>query len=172
MRNILTVMIMAILPLIAACGGGGGGGSVSMPTAAVLKLSSQGTLPAGTAVTGIGATIELPAGVTAKTATGGAVDATVVVGSALMATTGTAPVGTMGPVTYTPATATAKAKLDFTIASTAAAGVGVGECATITLILSGVNPAVTDFNVTSFKAYDLSYTQIPALTSKLALTVN
>lgn len=78
----------------------------------------------------------------------------------------------MGPVNYTPATATATAKLDFAIASTVAAGATVGEYATITQILSGMNPAVTDFTVTSFKAYDMSFAEITALTSKLALTVN
>lgn len=170
MKKIMAVLVLAILPMIAGCGGGGGS-SQPMPTAATLKLSSQGAMPAGKAVSGVTVTIELPAGATAKS-TGGVVDATVVVGSALMATTGTAPVGSMGPVNYTPATATAKAKLDFTIASTAVAGVAVGEYATITLILSGVNPAVTDFNVTSFKAYDMSFAEITALTPKLALTVN
>jgi len=170
MKKIVAAFVMAILPMIAGCGSDGD--STPAPTAATVKVSSQGTMPAGKAVTGVAVTIELPAGVTAKTTTAGAADATVVVGSALMNTTGTTPVGTMGPVTYTPATATAKAKLDFTIASTAVAGVGVGEYATITLILAGVVPTGTDFTVTSFKAYDLSFAEIPALTSQLALTVN
>lgn len=166
MKKILAVLIMMILPMIAGCGGGGG--SSAPLTAAVVKLSSQGTLPAGKAVSGIAATIELPAGVTAKTTAGGAVDATVVVGSGLLATTA----GTLGPVVYTPATATAKAKLDFTIASTAVAGVGVGEYATITLIITNANPAASDFTATSFKAYDMSFAEIPALTSKLAVALN
>jgi hypothetical protein len=164
MNKIIAVIVMVIMPMVAGCGGGG---SSTTPTTAVLKLSSQGTLPDGKAVSGFGATIELPAGVTAKTATDGAVAATVVASSGLLA--GSA--GTMGPVTYTQATATAKAKLDFTIASTAAAGVGVGEYATITLTLSGVSPAVTDFNVTSFKPVDLSYADMTELTSKLTLTL-
>jgi hypothetical protein len=163
MKKIIAILALAILPMITGCGGGDTVYFPLNPTAATLKLSSQGTMPAGKAVTGIAATIELPSGATVKN-TNGVVDATVVVGSGLMA--GTA--GTMGPVNYTPATATAKAKLDFTIASTVAAGVAVGEYATITLILSGVNPAVTDYKVTSFKAYDLSFAEITALTSKLA----
>jgi hypothetical protein len=172
MKKIMAVLVMAMMPMIAGCGGGGDSAlPLLMPTAATVKVSSQGTMPAGKAVSGIAVTIELPTGATAKN-TGGVVDATVVVGSSLMATTGATPVGSMGPVYYTPATATAKAKLDFTIASTVAAGVAVGEYATITLILSGVNPAVTDFTVTSFKAYDMNFAEITALTSKLALTVN
>ena len=132
----------------------------------VLKLSSQGTLPAGKKVSGLHSTIELPAGVTAKTA-GGVVDATVVVGSGLLATTPS----TMVSVNYTPATANAKAKLDFSIASTAYSGVDVGEYATITLIFSGGNPNLSDFNVTSFEACDLGYAVIPALTLKMVMTV-
>lgn len=166
MKKALGILLLAIMPMVAACGGGGE--TSPMPTTAVITLSSQGTLPAGNGVTGFGATIELPAGVTAKTVTGGAADAAVVVPSGLLA--GSA--GTLGPVNYTPATATAKAKLDFTMASMVDAGAGVGEYATITLILSGVTPAVTDFNVTSFQPVDLSFSPIATLTSKLSLSTH
>ena len=148
MKKLIAVAIMAILPMIAGCGGGGGG---SAPQVA-LKLSAQGTLPAGKAVAGLGATLELPAGVTVKTAAGGVVDPTVVVPSGLLAGAGNA---TMGPVTYTAATATGKAKLNFTVASTAAAGVGVGEYVTITCIFSGVAPTAADFTVLTFDPVDL-----------------
>ena len=165
----LILLVMAILPMIAGCGGGGGGDNAApLPTAATLKLSSQGTMPVGKAVSGIDVTIELPAGATVKT-TSGVVDATVVVASGLLTTA----TSSMSPITYTPAAGATKAKLDFTIASTALAGVQVGEYATITLILSGVNPAVTDFNATLFKAYAVDGSgAISALTPKLALTVN
>lgn len=132
--------------------------SFVVPTTAILKLSSQGVLPVGKAVSGFGATLELPAGVTAKN-TGGVVDATVVSGSGLLA----GGAGTLGPVTYTPATGTSKAKLDFTIASTAPAGVGVGEYATINFSLNGVSPTASEFSITSFKPIDLSYTDITTL---------
>lgn len=158
---------MAILPMVAGCGGGGDGVNplLLLPTSATLKLSSQGTMPAGKAVSGIDVSIELPAGATVKTS-GGVVDASVVVASGLL----TSATSTMNTPTYTPAAGAAKAKLDFTIASTAAAGVQVGEYATITLILSGVNPALTDYKVTSFKAYAVDGTGvISELSSKLAL---
>lgn len=155
---------MMILSMISGCGGGG---SSAKPTGATLKLSSLGTLPAGKAVSGIVATVELPTGVTVKTNQDGTADATVVVGSGLL--NGAA--GTMGPVIYTNATATAKAKLDFTIASTAVNGVGVGEYATITVILNDVNPLVADYKITAFKAYDMSFVEITALTAQTILSV-
>lgn len=132
--------------------------SFVLPTTAILKLSSQGVLSVGKAVSGFGATLELPSGVTVKN-TGGVVDASVVAGSGLLE--GSA--GTLGPVNYTPATSITKAKLDFTIASTAPAGVGVGEYATINFILNGVSPTAADFSITSFKPIDLSYTDITTL---------
>lgn len=156
---------MGILPMIAGCGGGDG--ESSTPTTAVIQLSSQGILDAGKAVRGFTATIELPAGVTVKTGTGGTVDAAVIEPSGLLE--GSA--GTIGPVIYTPATTTAKAMLDVTLLSTVAAGVGVGEYATITLNLSGVNPAATDFNVTSFSPVDLSFADLAGLTPILTLSV-
>ena len=160
------LLILAILPMIAGCGSDNN--STPQPTAASLKLSSQGTIPAGTAgmaVSGIGVTIELPTGVTVKKAADGTVDASVVVASGLFKSTNSSvvtPIFTDG----------SPAKLDFTIASTAVDGVQVGEYATITLILSGVTPIVTDFKVTKFDARDMDLVSIPALTSKPALTVN
>ena len=161
---------MAMMSLIAGCGGGGGGGESSASTSAVLKLSATpGTLPAGKTVAGIAATIELPTGVTVKTAADGkTVDPTVVVPSGLLGGAGNA---VMGPVSYTAATVTGKAKLDFTTASTAAAGVGEGEYVTITFILSGILPAGADFNVSSFELTCLPLFDKVTLTAGTALTV-
>lgn len=165
MKKLLAVLVVVILPMIAGCGGGGG--SSAKPTGATLRLSSLGALPVGTAVSGIVATVELPTGVTVKTNQDGTADATVVVGSGLLA----GPAGTMGPVIYTAATPAAKAKLDFTIASTAVNGVGVGEYVTITVILNDTNPPAADYRVTAFKAYDMSFAEITALTAQTALSV-
>lgn len=166
MRKMLAVLAVTILPMLAGCGDSGG--DSSMPTAAVITFSSQGILNAGNGVRGFTATIELPAGVTAKTGTGGSVDTTVVVPSGLLGGSN----GTMGPVIYTPATTTAKGTLNFSLLSTAAAGADVGEYATITLALSGVNPGVTDFNVTSFTPVDVRFEDLAGLTSKLNLSVH
>lgn len=161
MKKIYSFVFMAIISFLTACGGGGGGSAPPQPTAAVMKLSAAGTLPTGKAVAGLGVTIDLPAGVTVKTVSGGAVDSSVVTGSGLLAGSN----GTMGPVTYTPAAGSAKAKLDFTIASTASAGVGVGEYATITFILNNTSPTAADFSITSFTPVDLSFTNLTTLTA-------
>jgi len=167
MKRIMAMAIMAILPMIAGCGGSGGT-AVPQPTTAVLKISATpGTLPAGKAVAGLGATIELPAGVTVKTTTSGAVDATVVVPSGVLGGAGNA---AMGPVIYTPA-GTGKAKLDFTVASTAQAGVGEGEYVTITFTLNGVAPSAADLVITSFKPVDLSYADLTTVTPSKAVTI-
>jgi hypothetical protein len=96
-----------------------------------------------------------------KLATDGTVDPTVVVPSGVLAGSASA----LGPVTYIPAVGTTKAKLDFTIASTAVAGVGEGQYVTVNFVLAGVSPAASDFNVLSFKAFDMSFAPIPAVTS-------
>lgn len=170
MKKIMALVSMAMMLLIAGCGGGGGGGGESStPTSAVLKLSATpGSLPAGKTVAGIAATIELPIGVTVKTAADGkTVDPTVVVPSGLGGA------GNAWLVSYTAATATSKAKLDFAIAipNAAAAGVGEGEYVTITFILSGVSPAATDFNVSSFELICLPLNDIVTLTPIKVLTV-
>lgn len=135
-------------------------------TSATLKIFSQGALPTGKAVAGIGFTIELPTGVTVKTTSGGVVDATEVVPSGLLA--GKA---TMTLVNYSVATATSKAKLDFTIASTSIDGVGVGEYVTLTFIVDGLSPAVSDFNISSFKPVDLNFAELTTLAAVKTLTV-
>ena len=142
---------------------------VDINSIVVLKLSSQGTIPEGKAVSGVDVTIELPDGVTAKTAADGSVDATVVVGSGLMA--GVAQV--FG--SYIPAAGGEKAKLRFMILNVA--GVAVGEYATINLMLSGIIPVVTDFNVVSFifAGYDFntsSNINFVTLTPKLSLSLS
>ncbi len=179
--KIMTVALLALLPVIAGCGGGGGGtaattptggsggGTPPAPTAALLRLAAPpGTLAAGTTVAGVAATVELPPGVTVKRAADGiTVDPSVVVPSGLLGGGTTV----MGPVSYTAATATAKARLDFTIASTAIAGVGEGEYATITFILNGVTPAVSDFTVSSFQLTCLPLYNMLTVTAATTLTL-
>ena len=168
MKMIIAALVMVNVLMLAGCGGGGGGtATISKPSTAVITLSSQGVLPAGKALSGFIVTIELPAGVTAKTGTNGAVEATVVVPSGLLA----GGEGTMGPVIYTPATAGVRAKINFTMASMSATGVGTGEYATITLSLSDVAPAVNDFTIISFTPVDMSYAHISGLTPRLNVSL-
>jgi hypothetical protein len=73
------------LTMLTACGGGGGGSSTPppfQPTTAVLTLSTAvtSTIPANTTINGYDVTINLPTGVTVKsaTATGAAAGATII----------------------------------------------------------------------------------------------
>jgi hypothetical protein len=163
MKKMMILVLAALLPLLSGCGGGGSSG----PSVAVVKLSAQGELPAGRSVAGLGATIELPAGVTVKTTATGAVDAGVVTPSGLFGAGNAA----MGPVSYTPATATSRARLDFAVFSTAPGGVGVGEYVTINCSLHGVTPVAADFLVSSFTLTDLNYVELTMLTASKSVTV-
>ncbi|MFZ4856246.1 MAG: hypothetical protein ACOYL3_07600 [Desulfuromonadaceae bacterium] len=160
--------VFMIMTMITGCGGGGSSTPSPItpitPTTAVLKFSSQGTLPDGKAVAGVRATVELPAGVSVKTTGTGDVDTTVVVPSGLFDKQ-----DNLLPVTYTAATANAKATLSFSIVSLKPAGAGVGEYATLTLNLSGVSPVVSDYRITLFNPRDMSGGDITALTPALAL---
>ena len=165
MNKMSLAVVFMILTMITGCGGGGSSPPSSItPTTAVLKFSSQGTLPDGKAVAGVRATVELPTGVSVKTTGTGDVDTTVVVPSGLFDKQ-----DTLLPVTYTAATANAKATLSFSIVSTKAAGAGVGEYATLTLNLTGGSPSLADFKIISFDPIDLSFGHITALTPVLAL---
>ena len=165
MNKMLLAVVFMIMTMITGCGGGGSSTpSPITPTTAVLKFSSQGTLPDGKAVAGVRATVELPAGVSVKTTGTGDVDTTVVVPSGLFDKQ-----DNLLPVTYTAATANAKATLSFSIVSLKPAGAGVGEYATLTLNLSGVSPVVSDYRITLFNPRDMSGGDITALTPALAL---
>ncbi len=172
MKKILMALFLIVSTMMTGCGGGGGGSSTpaAAPTTAVVKLSSQGTLPPGAALAGVGVTLELPAGVTVKSDGGGVPDVSVVVPSGLMGGAGNAVV-VAGSLSYTAATATIKAKLNFTLLSNVPGGVGVGEYATLTLNLAGVTPAATEFTVTLFDPIDLLGNHLTVLSSHLALAL-
>ena len=175
MKKII-LLILAILPMMAGCGSDGN--TVQQPTTATLKISAedlQGTIvPVGAkVVAGIEATIVLPTGVTVKTTkdlgNGGFEADGSVIASGLLKAAGVQS-DLMTPV-YTPANVATntKAKLYFIITCVpSTAGVAVGEYATITLNLSGVNPAVSEYSVTPFNAYAADNSGvIPNITPKL-----
>src|SRR5690349_20305333 len=104
MRTLSTFVCVLCLTALTVLGGCGGGGSSSAPAAAsksTVKLSTQGTLAAGTQLAGIQVIIQLPTGVTVDTNTDGSVAAGVVTISGVAAQGG---VNTMSPPIYTPAT--------------------------------------------------------------------
>lgn len=168
MKTLLKLVILIGSLTMFGCGGGGGGtatdkggGTAVQPTTAVLKLSSQGTLPTGTSIAGIGITINLPAGVTVKTDSTGKVASEAVVASGT-----TAGKASFAPPNYVPAAGTTPAKLSFVLASTEAAGFGTGEFATVTCdVATGTTPAATDVTLSDFKPIDLKGVDIPGLSA-------
>ena len=166
MRRMIFIWVVLSICTLAGCGSDSSTPRTPVTTA-ILKLSSQGTLAAGTSLSGVGITVVLPAGVTVKTAAGGAVDPSVV------AVSGVAVPGALTPPVYTPATATAKATLHIVIASSAAGGFGVGEFATVTCdIAPGIFPVATDFSLTSFTPADLLLQPVAGLTAQFTADIH
>jgi len=153
------ILLLCSVILIHGCGGGGGGGGnpasnnpvQKQPTKAVVKLYTQGSLPQGTAMSGIGITINLPAGVTVTTAANGGVGSEVIIGSGE-----TAPETVVIISDFTPATGTSPGTLSMVLASKEAAGFGIGEFATVNCGISGGSyPKATDFFTSDFRAIAL-----------------
>lgn len=60
-RYLFGLLLSLVVLLVTGCGGGGGGGTpVVQPTLAIVKVATSGTLPAGTAIGGIQATVTYP----------------------------------------------------------------------------------------------------------------
>lgn len=143
------VIAISVLP---ACGGGGGGGTDSgnaaaplQPTSAIVRLITAGT---GTTIYGIDVTVDLPAGVTLKSAVNPpSTDAGVVIASGA---TGSASIVT---AVYTAATSTQPAKARIGIVN--ANGFSSGEyCAVNADIAAGHSPQASDFSMVNFQAWD------------------
>lgn len=159
----LLISSLALFTL-SGCGGGGGGtgsGTTTLqPTTAVLKLSTQGALPQGSSIAGIGVTVNIPQGVTVKTDASRAVLNTVAVPS------GVAAQATITPPIYTPATSSASGKLSFVLASTQANGFSAGEFVTVNCDgPAGTLPKATDFSLTDFKPVGLNGAAIAGLST-------
>ncbi|MGB9081239.1 MAG: hypothetical protein WCD00_08060 [Desulfuromonadaceae bacterium] len=171
MDKIYGFIIITVL-LLSGCGGGGGGGGTPsvQPTIARVTLATQGTLPTGE-LSGIGVTLQLPAGVTPALAANGSVDSSVVKASGVLANNADLVI----PTYYTPATGTTPGTLVFVLASQPPNGFGIGEFATITLNIApgatnfstlnlnsaaGSASPVTDFKVISSSPVDLASSSI------------
>lgn len=137
-------IILATLITLAGCGGGGGGGGTNPPapptakTTAVLKIGTQGTLPAGvTGLSGVGVTVTLPPGVTVATDGSGNVGASVAIVS------GVAAGGSITPPVYTPASRTLRL-----VVAAGSSLFGSGEFVTVTCILPAGNTlSASDFPI-------------------------
>lgn len=163
--------LFIITLLLTGCGGSGGGAGIQ-PTVATVTLATQGTLPAGKALSGIGITLQLPSGVTPAVAADGTVGSGVVKASGVSANDGSQSI----PTYYTPGSATTPGTLSFVLASSVADGFGIGEFATVTLNIApgtinfatvnlnstagSASSVATDLKLTSFSPRDLSGTEV------------
>ncbi len=157
-------LLLLFVSILSACGGGSG--SPVQPTTATLKLSTAGTLAPGSALAGVGISVNLPAGVVVKTSAGGAVT------NGVVAVSGVAVSGGITPPIYTPANGAIPGKVTFVMVAGAPAGFGTGEFATVNCDLAaGANPRVGDFTLTDFAPVDLLGATVNGLTASAALTV-
>jgi hypothetical protein len=136
--------------------------AITLWTSAVLKVSTQG--PAA-ALSGVGVTINLPAGVTVAT------DSSGVVVPGAVAVSGVAVPSALAQATFTPATAGANASFTVVVASSQAGGFGIGEFVTVTCALgSGPLPSAAEFTLSAFDPSDLFYSRVSGLTGSLQVT--
>lgn len=129
-KNIVKFVTLTLALLTLAACGGSGGDATTTKTTATVKIALNGTLPADTAIAGVGLTLTLPGDVTPEQVNG-AVAASVVTPSGVFAG------GALIPVVYKEATASAPGTVVIGLGSAAATGVAqTGEVATVTLRLS------------------------------------
>ncbi len=177
-RLLLNLIILALaLTILPHCGGGGGGGNnpgPSGPTTAVLTLSTAltGSLPANETVNGYSVTVTLPAGVTIKTDTSGAIDSSVLTASGVAT-------GSLIGGDYAPAIVGTPGKITIVITNTDR--INPGEFCKVTCTIASGSPSASDFQQYTFVAKGYVHTDIanPAndtvtdvdLTNLLSLTV-
>jgi hypothetical protein len=124
-------------------------------TAAEIKVSSQGTLPAGVKINGIQLTLNMPAGVTVTADQAGNVDTTSA--TAPVKVSGVAAAANIkllaGAAKFTPATATSPNMLKLVFVSDTAASFDLGEFVTITCnIAAGSRITGSAFVISGAKA--------------------
>lgn len=166
MYKIYGCFVITLL-FLAGCGGSGGGASGAQPTVVRVTLATQGVLPTGD-LSGIGVTLQLPAGVTPTLTASGAVDSSVVEANGVLSKD-----SSLSATVYTPATSTTPGTLVLVLASKPPNGFGLGEFATVTLNIAagsvnfatvnldssaGTTSSVfTGLKVTSYSPVDLAF---------------
>jgi len=143
MRVTILMLLLTAAGMLAGCGGGGGSSAPAPKTTAVLKIGTEGGLPAGvTGLSGVGVTITLPQGVTVATDGSGNPAANVAMVS------GVAAGGSIAAPVYTAPTATTNGMLKVVVAAGSTL-FGTGEFVTVTCLLPAGNTLQTsDFPVT------------------------
>ncbi|GFO68362.1 hypothetical protein GMLC_19410 [Geomonas limicola] len=158
--------VLALIPLVlsmAGCGDSGGVATDSTPSAkAVLRISLAG---AAVPLAGAAVKVTLPAGVSVTASETG-------VANGVVAVSGIAVPGTVGPSVYVPASGAARATIAIVVSSNLAAGFGNGEFATVTCNLAtGARPVADDFLLTELNASDLFLQPVSGVTASLQVVL-
>lgn len=137
--------------------------TVHLPTSAVVKLSTAGTLPTGKKIGAIDVTLTLASGVTLKsTLTPTEPDPGVVTASGVAAS------NSLIAAHYTAPTSTLPGKLQIGVINVG--GFGTGEFVTINGdIAAGLTPRATDFSVTLNSVADTDTNPLAGLTAGIAV---
>lgn len=160
-RSLIGQIIYLATAVLSGCGGGDSAVSPTtqqgaQPTAATLKLSTQGVLPTGASIGAVDVVVNLPAGVTVKADGSGQVQAGAMEPSAVA-------VGSTAIATFTPTSGGSPAKTRVVLIN--AAGFGTGEFATVNCdIAAGSSPKAADFTLTGFSAANVDGTTLTGLT--------
>lgn len=181
-QRCIALLCILVSGLFAGCGGSSAPGSgptttttnttppeaSQSPTRSILKLSTQGVLPQGTQLSGLGVTIQLPTGTTVATDS----TAPVTVSSGVVTISGVAAQAgksAMLPPVYKPATSTAPGTLEIVIAG----NFGVGEFATVNCSTSSGSTPPTSLNVTpiSFSPTDQLLRPVTGLSAGVNVTL-
>jgi len=171
-KRLLACLALISTLFVTACGGGGGGGgstgggnNTPQPTTAVVKISTSGSLPAGTQIGGVDVTLNLPAGVAVASSPDSGNPAVLVTNAGKVAASGVA-VGANTNTLSTYVSASNAAQVIIHVANPN--GFAVGEFVTVNCDISaGHNPVVSDFSVTGFHAVDLYGVGITVLGTSL-----
>jgi hypothetical protein len=163
-RMLISMLILWTMSLLPACGGGGGG-TDQQPTKAVVKILTSGTLPSGTHIGGIDATLNLPAGVSVKAVPDTLNPNVLQTDSGVIAVSGVASGSNAAVIgTYT---ATQNA---VSIHVVNAVGFGTGEFVTVTCNLaSGATVTAGSITAPALSAVDLNGAPITGLTAGVSV---
>jgi hypothetical protein len=164
MRTLLCYLpVLLLVTLLSACGDTAHPSTTGGSLKAVIKPAA---LTAGLNIAGIQLTLTVPVGVSPPLLPDGKADpaATVVITSAA-AQNQNLPGGT-----YTPATATSPGQLE--ISAIVASGFSATDEITIHLnVAPGAFPVASDFNLLSFKAFDINGKDVTGLNPTLTTTI-
>ena len=150
-RGIGVLLLVAVVAVQFGCGGGGGGGAapVVQPTKALVKLASNGALPAGTLIGGMSATVTYPA-------------AKATITQSNVATSGAA----AGASTFLQANVTNPGQVILALINVSP-GIQSGEFAALTFdITPGSSPVASDFAIApGASIIDTNSAAIPGVTT-------